>query len=169
MIPNLGNDILTDGHYSIEFEFQGVFLHMHVRFWKRDRLCRVYFLRTGRNTRRTAAELRLLSILLAAISSEANLVCCSGATQKFIQLVDNSPLTRHGVQGPTTFDDIAIKRLMHRDSCSVFGRIDFFSVLQYLVISLGGSLQLEWTLLTPEMSKVSMVMEPYPCGLRLGT
>ena len=169
MIPNLGNDILTDGQYSIEFEFQGVFLHMHVRFWKRDRLCRVYLLRTGRTTGRTAAELRLLSILLAAISSEANLVCCSGATQNFIQLVDNSPLTRHGVQRPTTFDDIAIKRLMHRDRHSVFGRIDFFSVLQYLVISLGGSLQLEWTLLTPELSKVSMVMEPYPCGLRRGT
>ena len=139
---------------------------MHVRFWKKDRLCRIYLLRTGRTTGRTAAELRLLSILLAAISSETNLVCCSGATQNFIQLVDNSPLTRHGVQRPTTFDDIAIKRLMHRDSYSVL-RIDFFSVLQYLVISLGGSLQMEWTLLTPELSKVSMVMELYHRGLKL--
>ena len=84
-------------------------------------------------------------------------MCCSGSTQKFIQLVDNSPLTQHGVQRPTTFDDIALKRLMHRDSYSVFGRIHFFSVLQYLVVNLGGSLQLEWTLLTPEMSKLSMV------------
>ena len=157
MIPNLSNDILTDGQYSIEFESQGVFLLMQVRFWKKNRLCRVYLLRTGRTTRRLAAELRLLSILLAAISPEANLVCCSGATQNFIQLVENSPLTRHGVQRPTTFDDIAIKRLMHRDSYSVFGRINFFSVVQYLVISLGGSLQLEWTLLPPELSKVSVV------------
>ena len=98
--------------------------------------------------------------LLAAISSEADLVCCSGATQNFVQLVDDSPLTNHGVQRPTTFDDIAIKRLMHRDSYSVFGRIDFFSILHYLVISLGGSLCLEWTLLTPELVKVRTFNNP---------
>ena len=161
VVPNLGNDILTDGQYSIEFEVPGVFLLLHVRFWKKDRLCRVYLQRTGRTTGRCAAELRLLSTLLAAISSEADLVCCSGATQNFVQLVDDSPLTTHGVQRPTTFDDIAIKRLMHRDSYSVFGLIDFFSVLHYLVISLGGSLYLEWTLLTPELVKVRTFNKPF--------
>ena len=128
---------------------------MHVRFWKRGRLFRVCLLRTGRT-----AELRLLSTLLAAISSESILVC--GATQNFVQFVDDSPLTRHGVQRPTYFDEIATKRLMHKDSYSVFGRIDFFYVLHYFVISLGGSLKFEWTLLTHELVKVSIVVYLLP-------
>ena len=38
---------------------------------------------------------------------------------------------------------------------SVFGRIDFFSVLKYLVVSLGGSLDMDCVLLAPEIFKVS--------------
>ena len=155
IIPIIGNDILTSGQFSVEFEPQGVFLLLHVRFWKADKLCRVYLLRTGRASGQTSAEVSLVSTLLAAISAEADLVCCSGATYGLVHLLDRSPLTRHGVQRPTTFDEIAIKKLMHKDSFSVFGRIDFFSVLQYLVVCLSGSLEMEWTLFTPELTKVS--------------
>ena len=53
---------------------------------------------------------------------------------------------------------------MHKDSYSVFGRIDFFSVLQCLVICLSGTLQMEWTLFTPELTKVRFwdkILLPY--------
>ena len=150
----MGNDILTAGQYAVEFEPQGIFLHLHVRYWKGDRLCRIYLLRTGRAHGQTSAEVQLLATLLAAISSEADLVCCSGATYGLVQLLDTSPLSRHGVHRATLFDEIAIKKLMHKDSYSVFGRIDFFSVLQYLVICLSGVVQLEWSLFTPELTKV---------------
>ena len=43
---------------------------------------------------------------------------------------------------------------MHKLSYSVFGRIDFFSVEQHLLISLGGSLQYEWTVIAPELTMV---------------
>ena len=152
MIPSLGNDVLTERQFSVAFELQGVFLHLHVRFWKQNELCRVYVLRTGRTGGLTAAELRLLSTFLAAISTEADLVCCSGGSFHIVQLLDISLLSKHGVQRPASFDEFAIKKLMHKDSNSVFG---LFSILQHLVIVLGGSVQMEWTLFTPDLDKVS--------------
>ena len=159
IIPHLGNEILTSGQYAVEFEPQGVFLQLYVRFWKGDRLCRVYLARTGRTTGQTSAEIRLVATLLAGISCEAELVCCSGATHGLVQLLDRTTFRRHGVQRPTLFDEIAIKKLMHKDSYSVFGRIDFFSVMQYLVICLSGTLQMEWTLFTPELTKVRFLYQ----------
>ena len=126
IIPILGMEILTAGQYSVEFEPQGVFLLLHLRFGKVNRLCRVYLSRTGRINGQTSAELQLVSTLLAAISTEADLVCSSGATYNLVQMLDRAPFSRHGVQRPTLFDDNAIKKLMHKDSYSVFGRIDFF-------------------------------------------
>ena len=112
--------------------------------------------RTGRTTGQTSAEIRLVATLLAGISCEAELVCCSGATHGLVQLLDRMSFSRHGVQRPTLFDEIAIKKLMHKDNYSVFGSIDFFSVLQYLVVCLSGTLQMEWTLFTPELTKVRL-------------
>ena len=106
------------------------------------------------STGHTPAERSLLSSLLDAISPEAELVGCPGASFNLVQLLDNSPRSRHGFQWPTTFDEIAIKKLMHKESQSVFGRIHFFSVFQYLVNSLVGSGQMEWTLSTPNLSKL---------------
>ena len=138
--PILGNEILTAGQYSVEFEPQGVFLLLHLRFWKANRLFRVYVLRTGRLHGQTSAELQLVATLLAAISTEADLVCCSGATHNLVQLLDRAPFSQHGVQRPTLFNEITIKKLMQKDSYSVFGQIDFFSVLQYVVSCLSGTL-----------------------------
>ena len=46
---------------------------------------------------------------------------------------------------------------MHKKGYSVFGKIDFFSVLQFIVVSLGNSLDLDWVLLSPELSKVGIL------------
>ena len=43
---------------------------------------------------------------------------------------------------------------MHKRSYSVFGRIDFFSVMRQLLVSLGGSLDEAWAVSSPELSKV---------------
>ena len=149
---------MANGLYSIDFEQQGVLLYLHVTFWKGLQLCRVPLLRTGRTTGQTPAEIRLLSVLLSAISCKAQLVCCSGCTLGFLKVVDSCPFFKHGIQCTTRFDDLSAAKLMHKQSYSVFGRIDFFSVIQHLVICLGGSLQYEWTVMTPELTKVSVLL-----------
>ena len=45
---------------------------------------------------------------------------------------------------------------MHKTSYSVFGHIDFFSVLKSLVISLGSSLQEDWVQRSPELVRESI-------------
>ena len=70
---------MANGLYSIDFEQQGVLLYLHVTFWKGLQLCRVPQLRTGRTTGQTPAEIRLLSVLLSAISCKANLSAALGA------------------------------------------------------------------------------------------
>ena len=45
---------------------------------------------------------------------------------------------------------------MHRKNYSVFGRIDFYAVIKHIVVCLGGSLDLEWILVTPELARASI-------------
>ena len=122
---------MADGHYAIEFHQKGLFLFVYLRFWRGEQLCRVLLRRTGRVVGQTRAELSLLSSVLAAISTRPNLVCCNGGSFDLIQLIDNSVLLPKGVQSPMRFDDLCLAKLMHKQTYSVFGRIDFFSVLKY--------------------------------------
>ena len=91
---------------------------------------------------------------MAVFSTSPNIVSCSGSTLETIQIVDDSPINEHGLQRPLRFADFSIAKLMHKESYSVFGRIDFHSVLQYLIVFLGGCLDQDWTLLTPVLAKV---------------
>ena len=154
VIKDIGNHVLSTGEYSLEFVKQGVFLFVFIRFWRKDELCRVLKKRNGRVLGQSAAEWSLISFIMSVFSTEHNIVSCSGSTLETIQLVDDSPTSKHSLQRPLRFDDFSIARLMHKESYSVFGRIDFHSVFQNLIIFLGGCLDSDWTLLTPILSQV---------------
>ena len=154
LLDDLGQYIVAEGQFAIEFELKGLFLFMHVRFWRDNQLCRVVLKRTGRTGGQTQAEKHLFSSLLGAISTRPSPVCASGCSLDFVQDLDESPLFTLGVQSFKRFDEVSLAKLMHKDNYSVFGRIDFFSTLKYLVVSLGGSLDMECVLLSPELSKV---------------
>ena len=138
----------------MEFVNKGVFLLVFVRFWRKDELFRVLLKRTGRVLGQSAAELHLISDVMAVFSTSPNIVSCSGSTLETIQSIDDSPINEHGLQRPLRFADFSIAKLMHKESYSVFGRIDFHSVLQYLIVFLGGCLDQDWTLLMPVLAKV---------------
>ena len=154
MLDDLGQYIVAEGQFAVEFELRGLFLFMHLRFWCDNQLCRVVLKRTGRTVGQTQAEKHLFPSLLGAISARPNPVCASGCSLEFVQELDESPLFTFGVQSFKRFDEVSLAKLMHKDSYSVFGRIDFFSVLKYLIVSLGGSLDMECVLLAPELSRV---------------
>ena len=135
---------------------QGVFLLVFIRFWRKDELCRVFLKRTGRVLGQSSAELSLISDIMAVFSTTPNIVSCSGSTLETTQILDTSPFIEHGLQRPLQFVDFSIARLMHKESYSVFGRIDFHSVLKYLIVFLGGCLDCDWTLLTPVLAKVCL-------------
>ena len=158
LVEDIGTQMVSSGFYSIHFEQRGVLLYLHVRFWKWLQICRVSLLRTGRTTGQTSAEIRLLCVLLSAISCKAQLVCCSGCPLGFLKLIDTCPFFKYGIQCTTRFDDLSLAKLMHKQSYSGFGRIDFFSVVQHFVISLSGSLQYEWTVMAPALTKVYFIL-----------
>ena len=57
--------------------------------------------------------------------------------------------------------EVAVAKLMHKKSYIVFGRIDFFSAVQYLIIFLGGCLELERNLFASQLSKVGKGFRPF--------
>ena len=154
LIADIGSQVNTSGEYAVEFATDGVFLLSFVKFWHDDQLCRVFLKRTGRVQGQAQAEVCLISHIMGVFSTKPRLVCCTGSSARTVHLLDQSPYTPHGLQSIPRFEELELSALMHKKSQSVFGRIDFFSVLRYLVTSLGGSAELDWVLLAPELSKV---------------
>ena len=148
LVEDLGTQINSSGEYAVEFATDGVFLLSFVRFWHGDQLCRVFLKRTGRVQGQTHAEVCLISYIMGAISTRPRLVNCTGSSAGTVQLIDQRPYSPCGVQSTPRFEELKLSTLMHKTRQSVFGRIDFFSVLRYLVISLGGSSELDWVLLS---------------------
>ena len=153
-MEDIGSHVVENGHYTLEFQINGVFLNLYTSFWHEEQLVRVFLKRTGRKQGKTLAELGFVSHAMAAISTRPGTVACLGASPELIRLLDDCKFFDHGVQSPFCLDILLVKALMHKKKYSVFGRTDFFTVPQFLVISLSRSLVLEWTLLAPEITKV---------------
>ena len=128
---------------------------MSVKFWKGSELCRVFICRSSRTTTDVTGDLGSLSQLLSAVSTKPGIVACSGRHSDLPRAIDESEYSNQGVQSCLRFEHFFLSRLMHKTSYSVFGKIDCFSVLQALMISLGGSPMEDWVIRTPELTKVS--------------
>ena len=136
LVNDVAAQISANGEYAVEFASDGVFMLAFVRFWREDELCRVFLKRTGRLHGQTDAEICLNAYIRAAISTPPRLISCTGCSVRTIQLMDLSPYSSFSVQSPPRFEEPSLPQLMHRKSQSVFGRVDFFSTLRYLVVSL---------------------------------
>ena len=165
MRDDIGQYVVADSQYAIEFELRGIFLFLHIRYWRDYQLCRVLVKRTVRVVGQTAAELGLLSSLFAAMSTRANLLCSSRCSPVFVQLLDNCDLFPLALQIFKRFEDISLPKLMHKGSYNVLGQIDFFSVFKYLIVYLGGSLDLQCVLLASELAKVGIVITEVFCDV----
>ena len=130
---------------------------MSARFWKGTELCRIYICRSSLPSPDPAGEMGSLSRHLSVASTHCEIVACSGCPAHLIRVTDCSEFFTRGVQSCFRFENLSLRYLMHKSSYSVFGHIDFFSVLQALLVSLGGSLKEEWALRSPELSKLNNV------------
>ena len=144
------------GGFSIEFEEDGQFHYMSVRFWKESTLCKVKLSRFSKTIAAPLGYFTTLSRLLSTVSSRPDLVGCSGCPLDVFETLDHCKIFSKGILHPFRFDALNLSRLMHRQSFSVFGRLDFFAVFENLIISLGGALSSPWILETPELAKVTM-------------
>ena len=94
-------------------EARGLPLHLYTILEER-RIVQGLFEANWESLGQSAAELCLISFVMAAFSTRPNIVSCSGSTLETINLIDNSPYSKHGLQRPLRFDDFSIAKLMHK-------------------------------------------------------
>ena len=130
---------------------------MSVKLWKVLELCRVLVCRSSLPAIDVTGELGSLSRFLSAVSTRPDVVACSGCRVDFAKTIDQSMYFSQGVQSCFRFEQLSLAKLMHKTRYSVFGQIDFFSVLQSLMVSLGDSLTEDWMIRIPTLTRVSTV------------
>ena len=140
--------------YALEFEVIGRSQVMSVRFWKEGSLVRMPLFRCPLIAGFPQTYVAGISRLLFAISTKPGLVSVSGCPAALVLTLDNCGMFPHGIQYPFRFDVMSLQTLMYQEGGSVFGPIDFFSQLSYLIVFLSGILTATWTLEAPELTKV---------------
>ena len=154
-LSDIAEHVTTEQCYAIEFEAAGVYRYMTIKFWKGHELCRVFTCRSSLPATDITGELGSLARFSSAVSIQPDVVACSGCQVDFAKTIDQSDYFPQGVQSCFGFEQLSLPTLMHMSKYPVFGHIDFFSVLQALMVSLGGSLTEEWAMRSPELTKVS--------------
>ena len=152
---DIADHISSSQFFALEFEDEGASRFMSLRYWKCQHLRRVVICRSGLPSTDLTGELGSLARLLSVVSTKADIVACSGCPSELIRTQDELPTSSRAVQSCFRFSQLNLPKLMHKSSYSVFGHLDFFSVLRGLVISLGGSSQEDWVQRSPELAKVS--------------
>ena len=71
-----------------------------------------------------------------------------------VRTIDHCLSFSRGVQKCFRYERLDLQALTRKPSYSVFRRIDFFSVLQALIVSVGGSLAEEWVLESLKLTRV---------------
>ena len=131
---NIADQITAEQCFSVEFKEVDSYRFMSVRYWKNNVLSRVFVCRSGLLTTGISGEFESSSRLLSVTSPRRDLVACSGSPANLIRSIDLSEHFTRGVQSCHRFEHLSLQTLMHKSSYSVFGRIDFFSTLQALLV-----------------------------------
>ena len=155
-MEEVAEQVSASQHFAVEFEKRGGGF-MSLRFWEGAKLCRLFICRSGLTGAGLTEELGSLSRLLSVVYTAPDIVAISGCAVDLIKTVDHHPAYPRGVQSCFRFELLDLRTLMHKRNYSVFGHIDMFSVLQSLIVSLGGCLSEDWVSESPELVRVSLV------------
>ena len=159
-LSDISGHVVASGLYSIEFTTQGVYRCLSIRFWKNDLLARVELYRHHQGETYPDCYLSAISQMLSFISSKPSLVSVSGCSSMVFRALETSGFFKNGIQYPFRFEVISLPELMHPNALQtkhVFGRIDMFSQLKYLVVFLRGCQNQPWALQCPEFCRVFII------------
>ena len=156
-IADIAYQVSITGQYSLEFETQGTFSFISIRFWKGDSLTVVRLLRYRTASEPAAGLLLALSRLLSVLSAQPQIVSVSGCPAELIPLLERSCFFQKGIEYPFRFDALSLPTKMHERWGSVFGAISFFSQLKFLIPFLDGCSGQPWVARMPEFVKVRVL------------
>ena len=156
-LVDISSHIMATEMYPIEFTTEGIYRCMSVRFWRDDSLVRVDLHRHNQADPYPGCYLTAISCLLSVVSSKPNLVSVSGCSSVVFRALETCGLFNRGIQYLFRFEVFSLPELMHPTALQtgyIFGRIDIFSQLKFLVVYLRGGLSQSWALQSPELCKV---------------
>ena len=136
-LNDIAEQVTAEQCFSVVFEDSNRNRFMSVSFWKGSDLCKTLICRNGLPASDLTGEMGSLSRLMSAVSTKADVVAVSGCTADLVWKVDGVAGFAKVVQCCFRFERGSLARMLHKPSYSIFGRIDFFSVLQALMVSLG--------------------------------
>ena len=140
--------------YSLEFTTTSVRRKLSISFWEGKDLVTMAVAQCGRDIPAERSCVLLCSQLLSAVSLELTIICCAGGSADFIKSLDNAPNQKSAIQYPFNLLPWQVKKLMHKPSFSVMGKMDMFSMVRTLLVRLSGLLDEKWTQLTQYFRKV---------------
>ena len=159
-MDDIGRAIASRSAYSLEFEDGIPFTQVYVRFWKDSHLVRLQLCRFGSANQFPAGHLGTIARIMAMLSTRPDIVSCSGCPLTILKSLNQTAFFNKGVQYPFRFDGFAFRSLVHQSSGGIFGSVDFYSTLQFLIVFLGGAQQQSWLVEATALVKVSLSL----CG-----
>ena len=150
-MEDIAQSVNKTGAYSLEFEPQCV---LSIRYWKLDKLVKVQLSRYSMTFDPGPSQLLLVAQFIPFLSVEPQIACLSGCTSEVLQTIEQAPISEKGVEYPFRFKALSLPEIMHQKEGCVFGRIDFYTQLKYLIAFLNNSLDEPWMATCPELSKV---------------
>ena len=153
-MEDIAQSVNTTGAYSLEFEPHGTHCVLSIRYWKSDYLVKVQLNRYLSTSDPNPSQLQLVSQLISFLSTEPQMTCLSGCTSEVLQTIEQASIFKKGVEYPFRSKTLSLLQIMHQKEGCVFGRIDFYTQLKYLIAFLSNSLDEPWMVNCPELTKV---------------
>ena len=164
-MSDIAHHVNIASKYSLEFGSSGLHCIVSIRFWKGDSLSTVQILQYRLASDHAPGLLVAIARIFSILSVQPQLVSVSGCPSEFLPILERSGLLVKGIRYPFRFDVVSLPKLMHQKWGSVFGVINFFSQLRFLITFLDGCQDEIWATQSPELSKVNISISLLGGGL----
>ena len=155
------------GHLSIEFEERGSDIWVLVRTWERSRFRRVCVAVLSPFSADTTLEATFLAKIVDAAGPDTSVVSLHGGphvlAEAFASYLGSG--YRAKLVEYLIFDLRLLKRCIQRTSASVFGSLDPFSMIEFVVNRLKGAETREWMASCPALHKAIITNDLSKPGL----
>ena len=95
-MEDIAEQVIKKQCLSIEFEKRSTFRLMAARYWKGNELCQIFVCRSSLTSTDLTGELGSLARLLSVISTQVDIVACSGIPVGLIQASTTLPTSLEG-------------------------------------------------------------------------
>ena len=157
--------VSVSGLYSIEFEPQGKKEIPSLRYWRSGYLIKIQLIQySWASDPDRSNQLLVIARLLSFLSTAPQIICMSGWTFDVHQRVEQFAFLKKGIEYLFRYQVSSLHKLLHKREGSIFGLIDFYTQLKYLLAYFAQSLDELWMAKAPEhTSKVYFLALGFGC------